>query len=139
MDRRRATAAAVGVTVLVFAVIGRLGGGTAPVTAVSAAAMPSYCGTKATERLPECGWTEGKQAPASKDGPATEPKFPQTRLDAMGALVRVSGYSCKTPINARNMLTSASGFVLHCEGDRPNSVYWYDIEDRGGRLVVAPR
>lgn len=107
---------------------------------VNIAGAPAYCGTKATERLPECGWTEAKEkTPAANAITAPEPPFPPARLDAMAALVRIHGYSCKTPIDARNMLTSSSGFVLHCYGDRPNSEYRFDIEDRGGRLVVAPR
>lgn len=106
---------------------------------VNVAGAPSYCGTKATERLPECGWTEAKEkVPAGNPGAAPEPSFPPARLDAMAELVRIHGYSCKTPIDARNMLTSSSGFVLHCYGDRPNSEYRFDIEDRGGRFVVSP-
>lgn len=103
---------------------------------VNVAGAPSYCGTKATERLPECGWTEVREK--TPVAVAAAPEFPQERLDAMAALVRINGYSCKTPISARNMLFNSSGYVLHCEGDHPNSDYWFDIEDRGGHLVVRP-
>lgn len=77
---------------------------------------------------------------AHKDKPAAAtvaPSFPQVQLDNVATLVRAHGYSCKTPISARNMLVS-TGFVLHCRGDRPNAEYWFDIEDRGGKLLVGP-
>lgn len=35
-------------------------------SAAAPPAQPAYCGTKATERLPECGWTEAKQAATDK-------------------------------------------------------------------------
>jgi hypothetical protein len=66
------------------------------------------------------------------------PSFHQEQLDGMAALIRVAGYSCKTPIGARNMLVS-QGFVVHCQGDRPNAEYWFDVEDRGGHWTVTPR
>lgn len=135
--RVAASAAAVFLILIVAAFAG--GSGRHETVKTANATMPSYCGTKATERLPECGWTEAKEkTPAANAVTAPDPYFPPARLDAMAALVRIHGYSCKTPIDARSMLTSSSGFVLHCYGDRPNSEYRFDIEDRGGRFVVGP-
>lgn len=65
-----------------------------------------------------------------------KPSFSQDELNRVAILIRASGYSCKTPISMRNMLFKA-GFVVHCYGDRPNAEYWFDVEDRGGNLVVS--
>jgi hypothetical protein len=70
MDHRTTCAlVALGLTGLIGA-ISINGKSDPPVKAPAATAgMPSYCGTKATEKLPECGWTqeaEDKAAAAQK-------------------------------------------------------------------------
>lgn len=76
----------------------------------------------------------GEEAREDKSSSAS-----QARLDAAAKLIRIHGYSCKTPAGIRDMLSMSGGYVVHCYGDRPNTEYWYDLEDRSGHYKVVPR
>lgn len=64
MNKKRCSIALGATVPFLFLVV--VGISSSPATRHVPAGAPEYCGTKAAERLPECGWVEGQERPAPK-------------------------------------------------------------------------
>ena len=74
-------------------------------------------------------------------GPAKKPParvFTQANLDHMQRVILNKGYACIKPVSMRDMMFGG-GFVVKCEGRSPDTLYWFNVEDQGGKWMVEPK
>lgn len=84
------------------------------------------------------GYSASDPKPTSEPATTAQGAFTQENLDYAQMVIRARGFDCTKPIQMRDMLFGG-GFVVKCEGRSPNTLYWFNIEDQGGKWIVKAK